>query len=851
MTKQVYRFLALLSILSLLLVGAAAPTPNSPSLPWQAKVDPWVLQTATQGDTEFLVSLASQAGLSQAQSLTTKSEKGWYIFRTLTELASRTQAPLINVLDKLGVEYRPYWVTNAIWVRANMQVIQQLAVRSDVAHIYANPTVAIEAPVQEVPRYSLPQTVEWNIQKVNADDVWALGDTGQGVVVGGADTGYAWDHPAIKNQYRGWNGSTVDHNYNWFDATSAHSQTPVDPYGHGTHTMGTMVGDDGGSNQIGMAPGARWIGCRNMDSGGNGTPATYIACYQWFIAPTRVDGTYPNPDMAPDVINNSWGCTYDEGCTSPNILLSTVQSVVAAGIVTVHSAGNSGSACSTVSEPAAIYEESFTVGATTSTDGIASFSSRGPVTADGSNRLKPDISAPGVGVRSSIPGGGYASYSGTSMAGPHVAGLVALLISAKPTLRGQVSQIKSIAEQAAQHIFATGCSSAGVPNNIYGWGRIDALAAVQALHSIQLNKVASAPLVMPGDLITYTLTITHDSGINPTTNVVLNDTIPGGASFVSATSPYTHVGNVIQWDFSSLAPMQVASVDMIVQVDSSARGSITNTTYSVHSDQVATVYGTPVVTSLGELSVLALDKKASSQEVFPGDFITYTLTITHESGTSLTTNVVLTDTLPTGTSFVSASVPYYHIDDNIRWDFASMGVLEIRSVTLTVRADITSSGMITNDDYLVSSDQVLPVYGDPVYVEVEKLDILRIQKIASAPLVFPGDLITYTLLLTDSHPVIPATGVDLVDTLPLGTHFISATGPYTLDGDVIRWDFLLLNPQGSDSVNLVVKVNRGMSGSLVNINYAAVSDQSFPVFGDVVITPVGSLYYLPLLARTP
>ncbi len=182
------------------------------------------------------------------------------------------------------------------------------------------------------------------------------------------------------------------------------SPEPCDDFGHGTHTMGTMVGDDGGSNKIGMAPGARWIGCRNMD-GGKGTPATYSECYQWFIAPTRIDGSDPNPAMAPDVINNSWGCPPSEGC-NPNSLLIPVQNLVAAGIVTAHSAGNSGSSCSSVSDPAAIYDESFTVGATDSSDNIAGFSSRGPVTVDGSNRPKPDVSAPGDNVRSSVPGKG-------------------------------------------------------------------------------------------------------------------------------------------------------------------------------------------------------------------------------------------------------------------------------------------------------------------------------------------------------------------------------------------------------------------------------------------------------------
>ena len=200
-------------------------------------------------------------------------------------------------------------------------------------------------------------------------------------MVGGQDTGYDWDHPGLINQYRGWNGGSADHNYNWHDAIHSgggvcgpDSPEPCDDHGHGTHTMGTMVGDDGGTNQVGMAPGARWIGCRNMDQG-NGTPTTYSECYQWFIAPTDLNNLNPNPAMAPDAINNSWSCPPSEGCTDPNILLAVVNNVRAAGIFTSHSAGNEGSACSTVANPAAIYDASYSVGSTTSTDAISSFSS--------------------------------------------------------------------------------------------------------------------------------------------------------------------------------------------------------------------------------------------------------------------------------------------------------------------------------------------------------------------------------------------------------------------------------------------------------------------------------------------
>ena len=603
MNKPGGRILVVITILSIILAGSATPVSATS---WQSKVDPWVLLTASEGETEFLVYLTTQADLSGASLLPTKLEKGWFVYQTLTSAAERTQKPVIADLERLGVEYHTHWIANMIWVRGGLKIVQQLAGRPEVAHLYANPQIALEAPLVEFASSAQPEGIEWNISWVNAPQVWELGYTGQGVVIGGQDTGYIWNHPALKNQYRGWDGVSVDHDYNWFDATYNHALIPVDPIGHGTHTMGTMVGDDGGNNRIGMAPDGRWIGCRNMDASGIGSPETYTACYEWFVAPTRVDGSDPRPDLAPDVINNSWGCPSSEGC-NPDSLLLPVQNLVAAGIVTAHSAGNSGSGCGSVNTPAAIYAESFTVGATRyQSNSITDFSSRGPVSVDGSNRPKPDISAPGEKVRSSYLNGGYAIMNGTSMAAPHVAGLVALLISAQPALRGKVDQIRMTIEQSAFHIAWDGCSSSGVPNNAYGWGRIDALAAIKSLQRIDLEKTASALFALPGDLITYTLTITHSLGISPTTNVVLTDTIPLGSAFISATAPYSQTGNEIRWDFPCLNDMDSVSVDLVVQVNMNATGTLVNEDYAVWSDQVAFLRGSRVSTLIGKIFFLPM-----------------------------------------------------------------------------------------------------------------------------------------------------------------------------------------------------------------------------------------------------
>jgi serine protease AprX len=489
------------------LLSAASVAGSLAATGWEGKVDASVLDAARSGSADFIVYMSAHADLAPAERLATKGAKGFFVYDALTTTARESQAPLVARLADLGVEYRSFWIANSILVSTgSLDLLREIASRSDVQAVFGVGQGQLVEPVERNPTLA-PQSADAaaaagpSIAWVGADQAWALGYRGQGAVVANADTGVRWTHSALKAHYRGFDAATgtVDHDYNWHDAAGpntacpeAAGAEPCDDDDHGTHTMGTMVGDDGGANQIGMAPDAQWIACKNMNQGFGVVP-TYTDCMQWTIAPTRIDGSAADPSMAPDVVSNSWACV--EVCAPP-LLKDMVDATRAAGIVYVAAAGNNNQftlgltmLCDTIVEPPAVYHSTFTVGATNATnDNIASFSSLGPVNdnpIEGVRYRKPDISAPGAGIRSSIATNdtAYASFSGTSMASPHVAGLVALVISANPALRGHVDLIEQIIEETAvQRTTTRGCggdSATDVPNNVFGYGRIDALAAVQ------------------------------------------------------------------------------------------------------------------------------------------------------------------------------------------------------------------------------------------------------------------------------------------------------------------------------------------------------------------------------------
>ena len=502
MTWRKWFGLIVLAVLPLLLIPsliiiAADPSPPPPSLqkiplPLRVKIEPQVLKELASGEqTTYIAHLTQQADLTPARRIQEKLTRRQVVASSLQAVAERSQRGIRTYLDEQQssgrVEgYTPFWVFNGLAVTGDLETLLALAARPEVEMIRANHKHQLPNPIPNT-QYPIPntQSVEWNIAQVRADQVWSdFGITGRGVVVANMDTGVDCTHPALQSQYRGADG---DHEYNWFDPTATYPNAPDDGHGHGTHTMGTIVGDDGSDNQIGAAPGAQWIAVKIFDDYGVTDDVKIHQGFQWILAPTDLDGENPDPSQAPDVVNNSWG---DANGANP-VFWPDVAAWRAAGIFPVFAAGNDGEMGNGSTDSPGSYPHAVAVGAANSEDAIASFSGRGPSFWE---ETKPDVSAPGVDIRSSVPDGGYeGGWSGTSMATPHAVGLTALLLEADPTLT--LDDLESFMKYTAADLGEPG------PDNVFGAGRIDAYDAVRwALGAGKLYgtvRVSSPPSIPP------------------------------------------------------------------------------------------------------------------------------------------------------------------------------------------------------------------------------------------------------------------------------------------------------------------------------------------------------------------
>ena len=504
-TRRRTRTLAAATVLALLAVPSAAvaapepsPRPVGSSDPQRAPrlVDPAdkftaganrAFASASDETTDFWLRFAEKPDLSAAEGITSWSERGDYVYKTLLAAAETSQKDAVAELEAAGTKYTSHWATNAILVEdgsldlatdlaADMQVLE---VRPRTHYAAPEPVETTDAPNEAAAAAAGPT---WGISAINADDLWRKGFTGEGVVVANIDTGVDGSHPALSGQYRGAGAADPDA-FNYFSVDGRLDPHDVD--GHGTHTMGTMVGgtvqDEGGVDRaVGVAPDAEWIAAAG--GGGAWTDEDLIGSGEWILAPYDQGSANPVPDTTkrPHVVNNSWGSTV--ASTDP-FMEDIAAAWEAAGIFATFANGNLGwQGCLSSGSPGS-RQNSYSVGAFAQSGAIADFSSRGPGQSD---TVKPDIAAPGVYILSTVPDDGSGRpgsdsdpLGGTSMAAPHVAGAVALLWDAEPELVGNVQATRAILDGTAHDVNDTSCGGTADDNNVWGEGKLDVLAAYE------------------------------------------------------------------------------------------------------------------------------------------------------------------------------------------------------------------------------------------------------------------------------------------------------------------------------------------------------------------------------------
>jgi bacillopeptidase F len=441
----------------------------------------FLIKMKEQVDTAAVAQEADKkACVKKATPAKAKSMKRSTIVSELKAKAKETQYEVLEFLDNqkqkgVAEDVHSYHVVNAIAVTATKEVMEKVADFQEVEKILPNETRQLFVPEKAAAAVQDPaagtSSIEWNIDRVGAPAVWEMGIDGSGITVASIDTGVQWNHPALQEKYRGYDSASgqAAHENNWFDAVAGQS-APYDDHGHGTHVTGTMVGSEpDGSNAIGVAPGAKWIAVKAFTASG-GTDVDLLEAGEWILAPNG------NPDLAPDVVNNSWG----GGPGLDEWYRPMVQAWRAAEIFPEFSAGNT-----TFSNPGgpgsvanpANYPESVATGATDINNNLGSFSLLGPSPYD---EIKPELSAPGVNIRSSVPGSGYeGGWNGTSMAGPHVSAAIALLLQANASL--SVDDLEEILLTTALPL--TDNAYPESPNNGYGAGLLNVYDAVSSVVS--------------------------------------------------------------------------------------------------------------------------------------------------------------------------------------------------------------------------------------------------------------------------------------------------------------------------------------------------------------------------------
>ncbi len=494
-----------------------------------AKVDPDIIAQFQSRDSSasYLVWMQEQADLSAAYTIQDWDARGWYVYHTLRTTADASQQQLRELLEKArqqqpAIEFEPYYIINAVAVQSDFSTLSQIATLPEVRHISAEPQLTLPEPQIRTtqPTRATPAMIPYGIEQLRAVDVWEqFGERGKGVVVANLDTGVAHTHPALAENYRGRLGTYgYDHNYNWYDF-AAQSPVPVDNDGHGTHTMGTIAGNDA-NTVYGLAPDASWMTVRVCTT--SQSCYNFINAAQWALAPFPISGQteLADPALRPNVVNNSW-----EYISTNAQFQQIADAWHAAGMIAIFAAGNHGGSVGSISSPGE-YCNVIGVGASAENGSIASFSGRGPGHFAPCQTSKPDLAAPGVDVLSAYPPDDVQTLSGTSMASPHVAGCVALLLGLDPTL--SYAEVFALLTETAQDLGAVGFDYHA------GHGRVDCYAAASKLTFLTVHPESQA--VCGGDSAEFQLNLIR--GDRPPFEVTLSQSgAPAGGSASFTANP--------------------------------------------------------------------------------------------------------------------------------------------------------------------------------------------------------------------------------------------------------------------------------------------------------------------------
>ncbi len=561
-SEMIMRTLAILAFLTFAAsAGAQEPASGSP-----AKIAPALrqaLEVLPAGERlPVIVTFREQADLRHIDG-SDRAERLERVVRTLQQTARTTQGPIHALLQEQRLAREAgaitfFWIFNGLSMTASAQAIAEIAAHPEVASITLDETIPAPPELIRAPSELALSASEWNLTQINAPALWQLGFHGEGIVVANMDTGVSASHPDLVAKWRGGTNS-------WFDPYGEHPTTPTDLNGHGTATMGVMVGGDAGGTDIGVAPLAQWIAVKIFDDRDQATTTAIHLGFQWLLDP---DGDPSTPD-APHIVSNSWSLLNTDCDLGFQLDL---QALRAAGIVPIFSAGNSGPNEATSASPAN-NPEGFAAGATDELDQIYLYSARGPSACGELETLYPEIVAPGVAVRTADLYGTYQTATGTSFAAPHVAGALALLLSAFPDLT--IAQQENALLRSAVDLGPVG------PDNTYGEGRLDVLAAYNSLlgsAQLSISKLDTPDPVEAGATLTYTLSV-RNAGPSSASLLTVIDELPPGVTYGNAWGNGWHcmqTGQEATCTRASLSVGLTSSITLTVTVPSDT-GYITNT----------------------------------------------------------------------------------------------------------------------------------------------------------------------------------------------------------------------------------------------------------------------------------